>query len=417
VTDPDEATLREWLEDAGARTRLLLDDLSDAQLMGPRLPIVNPLRWELGHVGWFLERWALRTALGRAPRRADGDALYDSSRVPHRVRWDLPLPTREETWRDVDAVRASVHEALARGPLTRELAYYVQLAVFHEDMHDEAFAMTRQTLGYAAPALAPSTQPSAPPRAGPLPGDVEVAGRTLLLGASNVDQSGTSTFVFDNEKWAHPVDVATFRIARAPVTQAEFAAFVDDGGYRREALWSPAGWRWRVEVGAEHPVAWRRDGAAWSRRAFERWAPLEPHHPVVHVGWHEAEAWCRWAGRRLPTEAEWELAAAGATPAGACLDGATGGCVDVAAFPHTDAPSGCRQLFGNVWEWTASDFLPYPGFVVDPYEDYSRPWFGDHKVLRGGSWLTRTRLLRPTWRNFYKPERRDVFAGFRTCAP
>jgi iron(II)-dependent oxidoreductase len=152
---------------------------------------------------------------------------------------------------------------------------------------------------------------------------------------------------------------------------------------------------------------------------------------VLHVNWHEAEAYCRWAGRRLPTEAEWELAAAGGldgskrrfpwgeerpTPELANLDWRALGCVDVAAFPAGDSVFGCRHMIGNVWEWTASDFLPYPGFVADPYKEYSAPWFGTHKVLRGGCWATRSRLLRNTWRNFYLPDRRDVWAGFRTCA-
>jgi iron(II)-dependent oxidoreductase len=232
--------------------------------------------------------------------------------------------------------------------------------------------------------------------------------------------------------------VAPFAVARAPVTQSEFAAFVEAGGYRTRTAWSEEGWRWREAARAEHPVYWRRgSGAGWSRRQFDRWVPLEPHRPVLHVNWYEADAYCRWAGRRLPSEAEWEVAAAcepapggsvlasrkrrfpwgddPPTPARAQLDGRSMGCADVGAFPAGDSAFGCRQMIGNVWEWTASDFLPYPGFEPDPYQDYSQPWFGDHKVLRGGCWVTRARMLRNTWRNFYKPDRRDVWAGFRTC--
>jgi iron(II)-dependent oxidoreductase len=259
---------------------------------------------------------------------------------------------------------------------------------------------------------------------------VNVPGGRFLLGSLPGEP-----FVFDNEKWAHPVEVRPFAIARAPVTQAEFSAFVDEGGYTRRELWDEAGWTWRQAAGAEHPVYWRRDGAWW-RRHFDRWLPLEPHRPVLHVNWYEASAYCRWARRRLPTEAEWELAASAAGggfgfagskrrfPWGdqpprddqANLDGISAGCIDVAGCPAGDSASGARQMIGNVWEWTASDFQPYPGFAVDPYVDYSQPWFGTHKVLRGGCWVTRARLLRNTYRNFYRPQRRDVWAGFRTCA-
>ena len=252
-----------------------------------------------------------------------------------------------------------------------------------------------------------------------------------MLGATE----GTG-FVFDNEKWAHPVRVSPFEISRAPVTNEQFGAFVEDGAYRRRELWGEEGQRWLDETGAEHPVYWSRVGDGWHHRRFDKEGPLNPHAPVIHVCWYEAEAYCRWAGRRLPTEAEWEMAASadpgaagmtgrkrlypwGEAPPGprhANLDGRLLGPVDVAAFPEGDSAFGCRQMMGNVWEWCADDFGPYPGFVRDPYKDYSEPWFGDHKVQRGGSWATRGRMLRNTWRNFALPDRRDVFAGFRTCA-
>lgn len=203
---------------------------------------------------------------------------------------------------------------------------------------------------------------------------------------------------------------------RRLLTQGEFASFVDDGGYQTRALWSDAGWAWRAEVGAAHPIWWRRDGAGdWQCRAFDRWVQIDaqPYRPMIHVNAHEAEAWCRWAGRRLPSEAEWEVAARGAPIAGNLGLGDT---ADVGAFGDLDSRWGCRQMIGNVWAWTATAFGPYIGFVADPYKEYSEPWFGDHRVLRGGCFVTQQRLLRPTWRNFYTPDRRDVWAGFRTCA-
>jgi iron(II)-dependent oxidoreductase len=423
---PAADVLAGWVRDARRRTLELIADLGDERLLGPALATVNPPLWEVGHVGWFQEKWVLRHANGRPPLRADADALYDSAAVAHDSRWGLPLPSREETLRYLAGVQERVLERLAAGPSPEE-AYFVQLAVFHEDMHGEAFTYTRQTLGDPAPRLSGAAPAAAAGADAGWGGDVEIAGGTYRLGA---EPGGP--FVFDNEKWAHPVRLAPFAIARASVTQNEFAAFVDDGGYRRRDLWSDAGWAWREATAAEHPVYWRREPGGWRRRAFDRWVPLEPHRAAIHVGWYEAEAYCRLAGRRLPSEAEWEAAAAGGpdggpkrrfpwggeppSPARANLDGLALGCVGVAACPAGDAPNGCRQMFGNVWEWTASDFLPFPGFVPDPYKEYSAPWFGDHKVLRGGCWATRGRLLRNTWRNFYRPDRRDVFAGFRTCA-
>ncbi|HEY6865150.1 MAG TPA: SUMF1/EgtB/PvdO family nonheme iron enzyme, partial [Burkholderiales bacterium] len=247
---------------------------------------------------------------------------------------------------------------------------------------------------------APALENAGGGRTAPVPGDVEIAGGTLMLGAPR-----NSGYVFDTEKWAHPVEVAPFAIARHPVTNAQFLEYVRAGG-KAPRYWS------------------ERDGA-WGERRFDRWAPLEPELPVVHVDWHEAQAYCRWAGRRLPTEAEWEFAAGGgdkrrypwgdATPSPdrANFHGARR--APAGAFAPGDTPEGVRQMLGNVWEWTATTFDPYPGFVHDPYRDYSVPWFGTHKVLRGGSFASPARLLRNTWRNFYTPDRYDVFAGFRTC--
>ncbi len=418
------AELGELLEDARQRTLGLVEDLDDSQLMGERLAIVNPLLWEIGHIAWFQEKWSLRHLRGEAPIRDRADSLYDSMAIPHDTRWDLPLFDRRDTLAYMRQVLDRVQEHLASSPneLSDDEIYFHLLPLFHEDMHAEAFSYTRQTLRYPSPTGVFGNNDEAV-LGGPLAGDVEVAGGSFELGARP-----DSAFAFDNEKWAHTVVVAPFRIARAAVTQGEFAAFVDDGGYGQRQWWTEEGWEWRRREEAQHPVYWRQDGGRWQRRIYDQWTELEEHRAVVHMNWFEAEAYCRWAGRRLPTEAEWELAAGGPAkqtyPWGeesdadgrANLDGRHGGTVDVGALADGDSPFGCRQMMGNVWEWTADAFGPFPGFVADPYKEYSEPWFGDHKVLRGGCWVTRSRMLRNTWRNFYQPHRRDVWAGFRTCA-
>ena len=445
MTDRTDVSVREfvsvpelsrWVRDARERTFEIVSDLSEDQLLGPKLDIVNPLLWEIGHLAWFQEKWALRHALGREPIRDDADDLWDSIAIAHDTRWDLPLPSRAETLRYMERVRDEVLEALENDP-SEEVLYHALYSTCHEDMHTEAFTYTRQTHGWAAPPIRKTASHDAdrPAPAGPLPGDVEVPGGTWELGAPR-----DAPFCFDNEKWAHEVELEPFAIARAPVTQAEYAAFVDDGGYERRELWTDEGWSWREEAGAVEPLYWRREGSGrWARRHFDDRVALEPDLPMIHVNGHEARAYCEWAGRRLPTEAEWEAAAAGSesgdrlvgtarskrtypwgeerpTPAHAVLDWRAMGRVDVGALPDGESAFGCRHMIGNVWEWTADRFEPYPGFEPDPYEEYSEPWFGDRWVLRGGCWATRSRLIRNGYRNYYTPDRRDVWAGFRTCA-
>ncbi len=424
--------LAEWVVDARSRTMELVADLDDEQLVGPQLASVNPLIWEVGHLSWFSERFVLREALQEPPILPQADAIYDSGAIPHDTRWYLQLPSREQTLAYMAEVRDRTVERLLDPACTDVVRYLALYAVLHEDVHTEAITYTRQMLGYPLPQLSGlSGTTTADVDSGPLPGDVDVPGGTHLLGALRADP-----FVYDNEKWAHAVDVAPFSMARAAVTQQEFAAFIDDGGYTRPELWA-AGEAWLQSSGATAPIYWRRDGTGWQRRHFDTWVDLEPHRPVSHVCWWEADAYCRWAGRRLPTEVEWEVAAS-AEPAGgvfadtrrdhpwgsaptarehANLEWRADGPVDVAAHHDGDSAFGVRGLFGNVWEWTASTFSPYPNFESDAYGDNSVPWFAEgRKVLRGGSWATRARYVRVPYRNYFPPERREVIAGFRTCA-
>jgi iron(II)-dependent oxidoreductase len=412
------------------RTLSYAADLTGAQLLGPRLAIVNPPLWEIAHVGWFQEYWCLRYRDQNdvAPSLiATGDALYDSARVPHATRWTLPLLPFDAVLRFLDDVLTRVLERLQCEPGNPALRYFAELAAAHEEMHGEAFTYTRQTHGYAAPrGEIRSVQDGSA-----LPGDVALPGGEYWLGARRGDH-----FVFDNEKWEHAVALAPFQISRAAVTNREFAEFVDDDGYARRELWCDEGWQWRCGANAQAPAYWIKETGGWRHRVYDKVAALSPHSAVIHVNWYEADAWCRWAGRRLPSEAEWEQAAAtssldahgsddkrvypwggnAADSAHANLYGALGAVAPVAAFAAGDSAWGCRQMLGNVWEWTADWFNAYPGFERDPYQEYSEPWFGNHKVLRGGCFATTTALLRTTWRNFYTPDRRDVFAGFRTCA-
>jgi iron(II)-dependent oxidoreductase len=418
--------LRALLLDARARTLALTADLEGKRLLGPKLRIVNPPLWEVGHLGWFQEHWCLRyrEGSGLGPSlMPNADALYDSARVAHDTRWSLLLPSLPATLDYLARVLERVLSRLNGEQDNASLRYFAQLCAFHEYMHAEAFGYTRQTLGYPAPVPQRASN-----EAGPWPGDATIPGGRFMIGAA----PGPG-FVFDNEKWAHEVTVPAFRIARAPVTNAEFAAFVDDGGYRSRALWCDEGWKWRMAEQAETPVYWRRADGLWQERVYDRYVELRRDRPVIHVNWYEADAYCRWAGRRLPTEAEWEFAASTAPgdaatkrryPWGdeppqarhAHLFGATQERPDAAAHPDGDSAWGCRQLIGNVWEWTSDWFQPYPGFSPDPYKEYSAPWFGDHKVLRGGCHATSPALVTNMYRNFYTPDRRDVYGGFRTCA-
>ena len=363
--------------------------LKDPPMGVPQQPELNPPLWELGHIGWFQEHWIGRNVQRQrgsacdptAPKLASilphADRWYDSSNVAHATRWQLDLPSLDDTKQYLVHTLETTLELLETTPESDDALYFYRLALFHEDMHVEAFAMLSQTLGFEAGLLAPLAT---------------LNGREPLLFPPTRWRLGSqgAGFVFDNEKWAHEIAVPEFEIDAQAVSWAQYCEFVEDGGYDERGFWSEAGWAWVQREGRRTPrhVDQMRQGVLLRRHGKMVRVPLS--QPVMHVNWYEADAWCRWAGRRLPAEVEWEAAA------------------------HQGASRGFR--WGDVWEWTASTFRPYPGFFADPYRDYSQPWFGTHKVLRGASFATRSRMRSAKYRNYYLPERDDMFCGFRSCA-
>jgi iron(II)-dependent oxidoreductase len=418
----DKNQLRAALINARQQTLATYAHLTPAQWKIPYLAIVNPPLWEIGHVGWFQEYWCLRQQQNAAlqpSRLKDADRLLDSRTIPHADRWHLPLPDRDQIFRYLENVLEDTLIDLDKSlPADR---YFFKLTLLHEDMHTEAMLMTLQTLGYPEPAWPSTTLPA--PKLHTAVNDVRLTGGAFQLGS----QPGQD-FVFDNEKWAHPITLSPFSISATTVTNKAFAEFVDAGGYRAREFWSDVGWQWRETHPIEAPCYWRKERRNWLARRFDQWLSLPEQEPVMHVNYHEAEAYCRWAGRRLPSEAEWEYAARAGREDGdnrypwgntallgqVSLDSVFTGPVPAASLAQTDSP--LRQMIGNVWEWTASPFTPYPGFSPDPYKEYSEPWFHTHQVMRGGSFCTRSRLIHNRFRNFYMPERSDMFVGFRSCA-
>ncbi|MFN2427678.1 MAG: ergothioneine biosynthesis protein EgtB [Candidatus Binatia bacterium] len=423
---------------AGQRTRTLelLEPLDHDALTRQHCPILSPVVWDLGHIASFEREWTARAG-GKRDQADDAvvRSLYDPVLHPRSVRGSLPLADPNGCLDTLADARAATEELLEEtafstaDPLLRG-GYVFSMIAQHEAQHSETILQGIQLL--PGREYEPAGRIDPPGEcggecSGDALGEVFVPAGPFTMGTDD------RTAAYDNERPAHEVELASFWIDVAPVTNATWLRFVEDGGYCRHDLWTAEGWRWLREARVEHPAQWIRNAdGSWSERAFGRVAPLDDRQPVVHVCWHEAAACAQWLGKRLPTEAEWEKAAAWdlersvprrypwgdtpPTPERANLDQRNFAPAQVGALPRGRSYFGCHQMLGDVWEWTSSDFLPYPGFRPFPYPEYSQMHFGSrHKVLRGGAWATPSIAIRNTFRNWDLPQRRQIFAGLR-CA-
>ncbi|MEV4626999.1 ergothioneine biosynthesis protein EgtB [Micromonospora sp. NPDC049523] len=414
------------LQRARTRSALLTEAVDETELMRQHSPIMSPLVWDLAHVGNQEELWLVRDVGGREPVRRDIDDLYDAFKQPRRDRPALPLLRPDEARSYLVTVRDKVLDLLdgirfdSRRLVSDGFAF--GMIVQHEQQHDETMLATHQ-LRVGPPALA---APPPPPAVVSVSGEVRVPGSRFTMGTS------TDPWALDNERPAHVVDVPEFFIDAAPVTNGEYLAFLTGGGYDNERWWSGPGWQHRQEAGLTAPLHWRHDGTEWGYVRFGRYSRLNLDEPVVHVCFYEAEAYAAWAGKRLPTEVEWEKAArwdpatgrsrrypwgdADPGPEQANLGQRHLAPAPVGAYPAGASPLGVHQLIGDVWEWTSSGFEGYPGFTAFPYREYSEVFFGNsYRMLRGGSFGTDRSACRGTFRNWDLPIRRQIFSGFR-CA-
>jgi iron(II)-dependent oxidoreductase len=405
---------------------MMLTAAEDDDLIRQHSPLMSPLVWDLAHVGNQEELWLVRDVGGREPLRRDLDELYDAFKHARSNRPALPLLSPAEARTYIAGVRDKAmdvldHVRLDGRPLVAD-GFAFGMIVQHEQQHDETMLATHQ-LRNGGPVLA---APPPPPTRVAVPAEVLIPAGAFTMGTD------TEAWALDNERPAHQVDLPAFHIDAGPVTNAAYAQFIGAGGYDDPRWWSDAGWAHRQTAGLSAPMHWQRDGDGWAYTRFGRTEPVRGDEPVVHVCFYEAEAYAAWAGRRLPTEAEWEKAARHDPATGrsrrypwgddtpeprhANLGQRHLSPAPVGAYPDGASPAGVHQLIGDVWEWTSSDFRGYPGFTAFPYREYSEVFFGpDYKVLRGGSFGTDRSACRGTFRNWDYPIRRQIFSGFR-CA-
>jgi iron(II)-dependent oxidoreductase len=413
------------LAEARERTLGLVERLDERDVNRVHSTLMSPLAWDIGHIAAFEDLWLGCRAGGLEPLRPELWRVYDATETPRCDRGDLPYLRSHEVREYMGAVRERSLSVLDRVALDdpadrlNHAGFVWDMVVRHEQQHDETIA---QTICLAEPGMYE-------PIRRPLPAAAAAAGPERIRIDAGPFPAGAPAagFAYDNERPRHAVDPGAFEIDRLPVTNGDWLEFVADGGYARRSVWSDEGWEWRLREGAERPLYWTEDGA---RRTCELIEPIDPALPVMHVSWFEADAFARWAGRRLPTEHEWEKGAAwgpGAVtprvhPWGdeppthvlANLGGTGWGPAPAGAYPHGASAYGVLGMTGDAWEWTASPFAGYPGFEAFPYREYSAPFFGgEYRVLRGGSWATHPRAVTNSFRNWDLPGRRQIFAGVR----
>ncbi len=433
--DTRKQTLKEdlarALQEARERTRWLLESVSDEDLYAQHDEIMSPLIWDYGHIANYEELWLLKEAFGKELSEQALFEIYDATITPRSERPSLEMLDRASADRYLDTIREQVLKELQKADLESGDAllkdgFVYNMVIQHEAQHNETMLQTLQLKkgrGYEPP-----EQRQLPAGNPPEEEMVFVPGGRFVMGTDDEE------LALDNEGPAYEVHLPGFYIDTTPVTNGSYLEFVEDGGYEKRELWDPVGWDWIRENGISAPKHWyQKEPHDWWTERFGFDEPLDAGAPVVHVSWYEADAYTRWAGKRLPTEAEWEKAASWdpktetkrllypwgeeqPTPEKANLDQLAFRPAQVGAYPAGASAYGVLGMIGDVWEWTASDFAAYPGFESFPYREYSEVFFGpDYKVLRGGSWATRPCAIRNTFRNWDYPIRRQLFVGFR-CA-